>query len=50
MYLPREEFEWRPSPILCKRFDIVDPFMGKVNSNDHIWFGYVFVRQRMMGK
>ncbi|KAM0908006.1 hypothetical protein ACQ4PT_015723 [Festuca glaucescens] len=29
MYLPREEFEWRPSPILCKRFDIVDPFMGK---------------------
>uniref|UniRef100_A0ACD6AJX0 Uncharacterized protein n=1 Tax=Avena sativa TaxID=4498 RepID=A0ACD6AJX0_AVESA len=25
----REEFEWRPSPILCKRFDIVDPFMGK---------------------
>jgi hypothetical protein len=50
MYLPREEFEWRPSPILCKRFDIVDPFMVKVNSNDHIWFGYVFVRQRMMGK
>lgn len=25
----REEYEWRPSPILCKRFDIVDPFMGK---------------------
>ncbi|KAF7108203.1 hypothetical protein CFC21_108725 [Triticum aestivum] len=29
MYPQREEFEWRPSPILCKRFDIVDPFMGK---------------------
>lgn len=28
-YPQREEFEWRPSPILCKRFDIVDPFMGK---------------------
>ncbi|KAK8939800.1 hypothetical protein KSP40_PGU005281 [Platanthera guangdongensis] len=25
----REEFQWRPSPLLCKRFDIVDPFMGK---------------------
>lgn len=25
----REEFQWRPSPILCKRFDIIDPFMGK---------------------
>jgi hypothetical protein len=43
MLLPREEFEWRPSPILCKRFDIVDPFMGKVNSNYFIWFGYVFL-------
>lgn len=30
-YPQREQFEWRPSPILCKRFDIVDPFMGKVN-------------------
>lgn len=29
IYPRREEFEWRPSPILCKRFDIVDPFMGK---------------------
>ncbi|XP_020088663.1 G patch domain-containing protein TGH homolog isoform X2 [Ananas comosus] len=26
----REEFEWRPSPILCKRFDLIDPFMGKL--------------------
>ncbi|KAK8914403.1 hypothetical protein KSP39_PZI024093 [Platanthera zijinensis] len=26
----REEFQWRPSPLLCKRFDIVDPFMGKI--------------------
>jgi len=31
IYPRREQFEWRPSPILCKRFDIVDPFMGKVN-------------------
>ncbi|XP_044466395.1 G patch domain-containing protein TGH isoform X2 [Mangifera indica] len=29
MYPRREEFQWRPSPILCKRFDLVDPFMGK---------------------
>ncbi|XP_066370151.1 G patch domain-containing protein TGH homolog [Miscanthus floridulus] len=29
IYPQREQFEWRPSPILCKRFDIVDPFMGK---------------------
>ncbi|XP_062232935.1 G patch domain-containing protein TGH homolog [Phragmites australis] len=29
IYQRREQFEWRPSPILCKRFDIVDPFMGK---------------------
>lgn len=26
----REEFQWRPSPLLCKRFDIVDPFLGKL--------------------
>ncbi|XP_045832491.1 G patch domain-containing protein TGH isoform X1 [Trifolium pratense] len=25
----REEFQWRPSPLLCKRFDLVDPYMGK---------------------
>ncbi|GLT76532.1 hypothetical protein SLA2020_481850 [Shorea laevis] len=25
----REEFQWRPSPILCKHFDLIDPFMGK---------------------
>jgi G patch domain-containing protein 1 len=31
IYPRREQFEWRPSPLLCKRFDIVDPFMGKVN-------------------
>ncbi|XP_010265340.1 PREDICTED: G patch domain-containing protein TGH [Nelumbo nucifera] len=29
MYPKREEFQWRPSPILCKRFDIIDPYMGK---------------------
>lgn len=28
-YPKREEFQWRPSPILCKRFDIMDPYMGK---------------------
>lgn len=39
MHPQREEFEWRPSPILCKRFDIVDPFMGKVNLNDSICLG-----------
>ncbi|XP_074277999.1 G patch domain-containing protein TGH [Silene latifolia] len=25
----RETFQWRPAPLLCKRFDIVDPFLGK---------------------
>ncbi|KAK7330222.1 hypothetical protein VNO77_24410 [Canavalia gladiata] len=29
MYPKREEFQWRPSPLLCKRFDLIDPFMGK---------------------
>lgn len=29
MYPKREEFQWRPSPILCKRYDILDPYMGK---------------------
>ncbi|KAA8541144.1 hypothetical protein F0562_025110 [Nyssa sinensis] len=29
MYPKREEYQWRPSPILCKRFDIMDPFLGK---------------------
>eukprot|EP00268_Persea_americana_P032947 TRINITY_DN3259_c0_g1_i6.p1 TRINITY_DN3259_c0_g1~~TRINITY_DN3259_c0_g1_i6.p1 ORF type:complete len:530 (+),score=146.07 TRINITY_DN3259_c0_g1_i6:1542-3131(+) len=28
-YPQREEYQWRPAPILCKRFDIIDPFMGK---------------------
>lgn len=31
MYPKREEFQWRPSPILCKRFDLSDPHMGKVS-------------------
>ena len=30
MYLKREEFQWRPSSLLCKRFDLIDPYMGKV--------------------
>lgn len=29
LYPKRDQFQWRPSPILCKRFDIMDPFMGK---------------------
>ncbi|TKY54961.1 G patch domain-containing protein TGH [Spatholobus suberectus] len=29
MYPKREEFQWRPSPLLCKRFDLIDPYMGK---------------------
>ncbi|KAG5536871.1 hypothetical protein RHGRI_024339 [Rhododendron griersonianum] len=35
MYPKREEFQWRPSPILCKRFDILDPYLGK-GKNDQI--------------
>ncbi|CAL1354646.1 unnamed protein product [Linum trigynum] len=30
MYPKREEYQWRPSPVLCKRFDLVDPYMGKL--------------------
>ncbi|CAN0902440.1 Pentatricopeptide repeat-containing protein At1g71210, mitochondrial [Linum grandiflorum] len=30
MYPKREEYQWRPAPVLCKRFDLVDPYMGKV--------------------
>uniref|UniRef100_A0A2P2L2P4 RNA binding protein n=3 Tax=Rhizophora mucronata TaxID=61149 RepID=A0A2P2L2P4_RHIMU len=29
LYPKREEFQWRPSPVLCKRFDLIDPYMGK---------------------
>ncbi|KAL6006939.1 hypothetical protein ACLOJK_032435 [Asimina triloba] len=25
----REEYQWRPFPLLCRRFDILDPFLGK---------------------
>ncbi|XLS46264.1 hypothetical protein HN51_003129 [Arachis hypogaea] len=28
-YPRREEFQWRPSALLCKRFDLIDPYMGK---------------------
>ncbi|KAG8654276.1 hypothetical protein MANES_05G117300v8 [Manihot esculenta] len=28
-YPKREEFQWRPLPVLCKRFDLIDPYMGK---------------------
>ncbi|XP_059453445.1 G patch domain-containing protein TGH isoform X2 [Corylus avellana] len=29
MFPKREEHQWRPSPVLCKRFDLIDPYMGK---------------------
>ncbi|KAF6170473.1 hypothetical protein GIB67_036247 [Kingdonia uniflora] len=29
MYPKREDYEWRPSSLLCKRFDIIDPYIGK---------------------
>ncbi|KAK4487520.1 hypothetical protein RD792_005836, partial [Penstemon davidsonii] len=29
LYPKREEFQWHPAPILCKRFDLLDPYMGK---------------------
>ncbi|KAG2667261.1 hypothetical protein I3760_15G105100 [Carya illinoinensis] len=29
MFPKREECQWRPSPVLCKRFDLIDPYMGK---------------------
>ncbi|CAH2044127.1 unnamed protein product [Thlaspi arvense] len=28
-YPKREEFQWRPASLLCKRFDLPDPFIGK---------------------
>ncbi|KAK4403525.1 G patch domain-containing protein TGH [Sesamum angolense] len=34
MYPKREEFQWRPAPILCKRFDLIDPYMGKAIFSD----------------
>ena len=30
MFPKREEYQWRPAPVLCKRFDLIDPYMGKV--------------------
>lgn len=30
VHVKRTEYQWRPSPILCKRFDLIDPYMGKV--------------------
>ncbi|GAB2270203.1 hypothetical protein Dimus_005110 [Dionaea muscipula] len=29
MFPKREEFQWRPAPLLCRRFDIIDPYLGK---------------------
>lgn len=30
LYPKREEFQWRPASLLCRRFDLTDPYMGKV--------------------
>ncbi|XWS60363.1 hypothetical protein CRYUN_Cryun07bG0029500 [Craigia yunnanensis] len=32
----REEFQWRPLPVLCKHFDLIDPFMGKPPPAPHM--------------
>lgn len=29
LYPKRDEYQWRPASILCKRFDLIDPYMGK---------------------
>ncbi|WOG96350.1 hypothetical protein DCAR_0415685 [Daucus carota subsp. sativus] len=29
LYPRREEFQWRPASLLCKRFDLIDPYVGK---------------------
>ncbi|KAI3918860.1 hypothetical protein MKW98_017308 [Papaver atlanticum] len=29
LYPRREEYQWRPSSLLCKRFEITDPYIGK---------------------
>jgi len=36
MFPKREEFQWRPASLLCKRFDLIDPYMGKV----YIFFSF----------
>ncbi|GJQ93954.1 hypothetical protein Tco_0005093 [Tanacetum coccineum] len=33
MFPKREEFQWKPASLLCKRFHLIDPYMGK-----DIWF------------
>ncbi|KAM7272666.1 hypothetical protein ACFE04_027329 [Oxalis oulophora] len=33
LYLQREEVKWGPSSVLCKRFDLTDPYMGKKKSS-----------------
>lgn len=43
MYPKREEFQWRPSSILCKRFDLIDPYMGKVPTST-VYFMIVMCR------
>ncbi|GAB4845321.1 hypothetical protein Ancab_038729 [Ancistrocladus abbreviatus] len=53
LYPKREQFQWRPAPLLCKRFDIVDPFMGKPppaprmrSKLDSVIFGSEFVTSK----
>ncbi|KAI3970966.1 hypothetical protein MKX01_024613 [Papaver californicum] len=29
LYPRREKYQWRPSSLLCRRFDITDPYIGK---------------------
>lgn len=52
MYPKREEFQWRPSAILCKRFDLIDPFMGKVTllGYDFITYELIFLHKKITTK
>nr|GEW15588.1 thiol protease aleurain-like [Tanacetum cinerariifolium] len=34
MFPKREEFQWRSTSLLCKRFDLIDPYMGKAKISD----------------
>nr|GEW53453.1 thiol protease aleurain-like [Tanacetum cinerariifolium] len=36
MFPKREEFQWRPTSLLCKRFDLIDPYMGEAIISDDL--------------
>ncbi|KAL6528097.1 hypothetical protein OROHE_015047 [Orobanche hederae] len=36
----RDEFQWRPALILCKRFDLTDPYMGKESVPLSVWWNF----------